>query len=107
MNEPKPLHAKAHVVTELKAKHSVGPWHEPHGSLQSVHHAPADTPGVIQKALLGASGLQLIRGDIAVCLPLTVLFDLAGQINPRFNEPPDKKMAPAEIEKLAGNGAPH
>lgn len=99
--KPKPHHAAAHIVTALEPKHEVGEWHEPHGTLQHVAHLDEAQPGVIYHARLGASGLQLLRGNIAVCLPLEVLFALAGKINPKFTEPPNKNLTPAETAATA------
>ncbi len=99
--KPKPHHAAAHIVTALEPQHEVGEWHEPHGTLQHVTHVHEAYPGVIYHARLGASGLQILRGEIAVCLPLEVLFALAGKINPEFIAAPDKNLTPAETEATA------
>lgn len=87
--KPKPQHASAHIITKLDARHQIGEWHEPNGTLHNVAHVDETNPGVIKHARLGPSGLQLIRGEIAVCIPLDLLFALANDINPKFNEPPD------------------
>jgi len=100
---PKPQHAKAHVVTKITAEHKVGPWHEPHGALQSVANFPEKMPGVIQHARLGAAGLQLQRDEHVICIPIELLFDMAATINPKFNARPDKKLSTEEVEKLAAN----
>lgn len=99
--KPKPLHKKAHVVTGISAKHKLADWHEPHGALQHVDHYDPRLPGVIQRASLGPSGLQLVRGDLAICIPLDALFDLAGEINPAFHAKPNKSLTPADVEKLS------
>ncbi|MGA3266838.1 MAG: hypothetical protein ABSE16_08445 [Verrucomicrobiota bacterium] len=102
---PKPQHANAHVVTRLSQsdgiEHAPGPWHEPHGCLQSVAFFDESLPGVVQHARLGASGLQLLRGPHVVCIPLQALFDLAAEIEPQFAAPPDKKLTPKEVESLS------
>jgi hypothetical protein len=107
---PKPQHANAHVVTQMRIgvgiEHTSGPWHEPHGCLQSVAYFDEALPGVVQHARLGASGLQLLRGPHVVCIPLQALFDLAAEIEPRFAEPPDKKLTPKEVEALSENPNP-
>ncbi len=65
-----------------------------------VAHVDEKNPGVILQARLGASGLQLLRGSIVVCLPLEALFAMAGEINPAFLAPPDKNMTLEQIEVL-------
>lgn len=107
MKHPKPQHANAHIVTHLDHKHEMGEWHEPHGTTQHVAHVDEKHPGIIYHARLGASGLQLLRGGVVVCIPLPVLIEAAGRINPKFTAAPDKSMTEAEIvataEKLTPN----
>ena len=103
---PKPQHAAAHIVTSLEAQHEIGEWHEPHGTQHTVVHADESAPGILYHARLGASGLQLLRGNIAVCIPLDLLFALAAEINPKFREGADKVLTPAEVAKLAQEFAP-
>ena len=102
--KPKPLFGKAHIVTNLSTNtpvaHTTDEWHEPHGALQSVCHVDENTPGVMFHARLGASGLQLIRNEIVVCIPLEKLFDLAHEINPQFKAPPNKALSAEDLEKL-------
>lgn len=95
--KPKPQHAKAHIITKLEPVHEIGEWHEPHGTLQHVAHVDEKYPGIILHARLGASGLQLLRGEHAVCLPLEVLFAAAAKINPQFAAAPNGKLTPAEL----------
>lgn len=104
--KPKPQHATAHIVTALDAQHEVGEWHEPHGTQHNVVHADEAAPGILYHARLGASGLQLLRGNIAVCIPLELLFALAADINPKFNEGPDKVLTLAEVDSLAKDFLP-
>lgn len=105
--KPKPLFPRAHVVTKISpgaraVDSTIDEWHEPHGTLQSVVHQDPGVPGVMLHARLGASGLQLIRNDVAVCIPLEVLFDLAHEINPKFKAPLDRQAGPAPIVEQAG-----
>ena len=104
--KPKPQHAAAHIITSIDADHEIGEWHEPHGTLSHVAHFPEDRPGVQMQARLGPSGLQLLRGEIVVCIPLELLFDLATAVNPKFNAPPDKVLTPKEAEAVAKLAAP-
>lgn len=97
----KPQHAAAHIITSLNAEHGIGPWHEPHGTVHNVVYADEKNPGVMKHARLGASGLQLIRGDIAVCIPLELLFALAAEINPAFDAPPSKELSAADVAAIA------
>ena len=97
---PKPQHAAAHIVTKLVPTHEIGEWHEPHGTTQHVAHVDETDPGIIYHARLGSSGVQLIRNDIAVCVPLELLFAMAGKINPKFLAPADKKVSARQVKKL-------
>lgn len=107
--KPKPLFAEAHVITKLHpglpVEHGIDEWHEPHGALQSVAHVDEVHKGLVKHVRLGASGIQILRVDekgvIAVCIPLELLFELAGKINPRFNALPNKNMPGEDLAKLA------
>lgn len=104
--KPIPQHAAAHIVTGLTAEHEVGEWHEPHGTQHNILYGRPDQPGVMYHARLGASGIQLIRGDIAVCIPLELLFGLAAEINPEFGAAPNKRVSPDQAAALAAKLAP-
>lgn len=104
--KPKPQHAAAHIVTSLDAQHEIGEWHEPHGTMHNVVHMDETAPGIFYHARLGTSGLQLLRGDIAVCIPLKLLFALAAEINPAFAAGPDKVLSPADVAALADHFLP-
>ena len=100
---PKPQHANAHVVHTLSpsagVKHERADWHEPHGVVQSVVHV--GDKGVLYHARLGASGLQLLRNDIVVCIPLATLFSLAVEVNPDFAAAPNRTLSEAEAAEVA------
>lgn len=106
--KPIPQIAGAHVVTKLSTgapvAHEIDDWHEPHGAIQSVAHIDAQRPGIIKQARLGASGLQLIRGDIAVCIPLEHLFALASEINPAFDA--DLNAPAPDLPSLMSSAVP-
>ena len=104
--KPKPQIAAAHIITSLEAEHEIGEWHEPHGTIHNVAHVDPEAPGIMYHARLGASGLQMLRGDIAVCIPLELLFALAAEINPQFAAGPDEVLSPEQVDKLAANILP-
>ena len=104
--KPIPQHAAAHIVTSLECEHEIGEWHEPHGTQHNLVHVDPEQPGIMYHARLGASGLQLLRGDIAVCIPTELLFALAAEINPAFKANPDKKLTDKQIQDLAHHVRP-
>lgn len=91
----------AHIVTKITVETEPGEWREPHGVTNSVAHVDEQSPGVVQHARLGASGLQLVRGPVAVCLPLDLLFELAAQVDAKFTAAPDKELPASDLEQLA------
>lgn len=90
----------AHIVKKITVETELGEWREPHGVTNSVVHMDGKTPGVVHHARLGASGLQLIRGTVAVCLPLDLLFELAAEVDSKFTAAPDKVLPAEDLEQL-------
>ncbi len=91
----------AHIVKKISVETEPGEWREPHGVTNSVVHVDEQSPGVVQHARLGAAGLQLVRGKVAVCLPLELLFELAANVDAKFKAAPDKALPAADLNELA------